>query len=75
MTKTITRLLALALVLAPRLLAGQAAPSGDIADLIAVPGDPLADPSLMERVSFVMQRGRVVVAPEANAPERGARSP
>lgn len=30
------------------------------ADIIAVPGDPLADPTLLERVSFVMKGGAVV---------------
>jgi imidazolonepropionase-like amidohydrolase len=34
--------------------------AGKLADLIAVPGDPLADLSLLERVSFVMLGGEVV---------------
>ncbi|MGH9464937.1 MAG: metal-dependent hydrolase family protein, partial [Thermoanaerobaculia bacterium] len=38
---------------------GTVAP-GKLADLIAVPGDPLADLSLLERPSFVMIGGRVV---------------
>ncbi len=38
---------------------GAVAP-GFLADLIAVPGDPLADPSLLERVSFVLKGGVVV---------------
>ncbi len=33
--------------------------SGKIADLVAVPGDPLADISLMTKVSFVMKAGKV----------------
>jgi len=32
---------------------------GKIADVIAVPGDPLRDVSLMEKVSFVMKEGKV----------------
>lgn len=32
---------------------------GKFADLVAVPGDPLADISLMTRVSFVMKAGKV----------------
>lgn len=34
--------------------------AGMLADLIAVPGNPLADISSLQRVSFVMQGGRVV---------------
>ena len=33
--------------------------SGKIADLVAVPGDPIADISLMTKVSFVMNAGKV----------------
>jgi imidazolonepropionase-like amidohydrolase len=33
---------------------------GLIADIIAVDGDPLTDPTAMNRVRFVMLRGRVV---------------
>ena len=33
--------------------------SGKIADLVAVPGDPIADISLMTKVSFVMKAGKV----------------
>ena len=34
---------------------------GKLADLVAVPGDPLADLAVLQRVRFVMQGGRVVV--------------
>ena len=37
---------------------GAVAP-GYYADIIAVPGDPLADPMLLEKVSFVMKGGVV----------------
>lgn len=37
--------------------------SGKLADLIAVPGDPLADISLMRRVNFVMKDGVVHRSP------------
>jgi imidazolonepropionase-like amidohydrolase len=37
---------------------GSVAP-GKIADVVAVPGDPIADISLMKRVSFVMKDGVV----------------
>jgi imidazolonepropionase-like amidohydrolase len=33
---------------------------GKLADLVAVPGDPLANISVMERVTFVMKGGVVV---------------
>ena len=33
---------------------------GKLADLVAVPGDPLSDISEMERVSFVMLGGRII---------------
>jgi imidazolonepropionase-like amidohydrolase len=33
---------------------------GRFADLVAVPGDPLADPSVMEQVPFVMKGGVIV---------------
>ena len=33
---------------------------GKLADVIAVPGDPLADVRALERVSFVMKGGVVV---------------
>ena len=32
---------------------------GKAADVIAVPGDPLADIRVMERVNFVMKGGRI----------------
>ena len=37
--------------------------AGKLADLIGVPGDPLADVTLLERVSFVMKDGIVYKAP------------
>jgi imidazolonepropionase-like amidohydrolase len=33
---------------------------GKLADIIAMPGDPTADITATERVSFVMKEGRVV---------------
>jgi imidazolonepropionase-like amidohydrolase len=33
---------------------------GKLADVIAVPGDPLRDLSVLERVSFVMKDGHVI---------------
>ena len=38
---------------------GQLRP-GFYADVIAVPGDPLADISVLKRVSFVMKNGEVL---------------
>jgi imidazolonepropionase-like amidohydrolase len=38
---------------------GAVAP-GLLADIIAVPGDPLSDPRLLEQVSFVMKGGVVI---------------
>jgi len=35
---------------------------GRLADIIAVPGDPLGDLSVLERVTFVMLGGREVLA-------------
>jgi imidazolonepropionase-like amidohydrolase len=37
--------------------------SGKLADVIAVAGDPLADVTRMEKVSFVMKDGRVYLEP------------
>jgi imidazolonepropionase-like amidohydrolase len=34
---------------------------GKLADIVAVPGDPVADISLMEKVNFVMKGGKVVI--------------
>jgi imidazolonepropionase-like amidohydrolase len=36
---------------------------GQLADLVAVPGDPLKDIKVMEQVSFVMKGGGVVRGP------------
>ena len=36
---------------------------GKLADIVAVPGDPLADVSVMEKVDFVMKGGVVVRKP------------
>lgn len=37
---------------------------GARADLVAVPGDPLADPSVLTRIDFVMKAGEVVRRPD-----------
>lgn len=37
--------------------------AGKLADIVAVPGDPLADVSLMEKVDFVMKGGVVFRKP------------
>jgi imidazolonepropionase-like amidohydrolase len=37
--------------------------AGKVADIIAIEGDPLTDPSAYQRVRFVMQGGRMVVGP------------
>lgn len=37
--------------------------AGKLADIVAVPGDPLSDVSLMEKVDFVMKGGNVVRKP------------
>ncbi|MFX3657885.1 MAG: amidohydrolase family protein [bacterium] len=38
---------------------------GKLADIVAVPGDPLLDPAEFGRVHFVMKAGRVYKSPEA----------
>jgi imidazolonepropionase-like amidohydrolase len=38
---------------------------GKIADLVAVEGDPLIDPTAFQRIRFVMRAGRTVVTPPA----------
>ena len=37
--------------------------AGKLADIVAVPGDPLSDVSLMEKVDFVMKGGALVKKP------------
>jgi len=37
--------------------------AGKLADIVAVPGDPLSDVSLMEKVDFVMKGGALVKRP------------
>jgi len=44
---------------------------GKLADIIAVPGNPLDDISLLEKVSFVMLGGRILKAPDIPAPVKG----
>ncbi|MCC2616963.1 amidohydrolase family protein [Aestuariibacter halophilus] len=39
--------------------------SGKLADLVAVPGNPLEDITLMQKIHFVMKDGTVVKAPDA----------
>lgn len=41
--------------------------AGKIADLILVEGDPLADPMVLDRVSHVIQSGRLVKTPQPSA--------
>ncbi|MFL6591557.1 MAG: amidohydrolase family protein [Luteimonas sp.] len=41
--------------------------AGKYADIVAVPGDPLADISLMKRIDFVMKGGRVYKSPSQSA--------
>jgi len=49
---------------------GSVAP-GMLADLIAVEGDPLTDPTALQRVRFVLQRGAPIVAPPRRDRPRG----
>jgi imidazolonepropionase-like amidohydrolase len=42
---------------------------GRYADIVAVPGDPVADIALMQRVNFVMKGGQVYRTPETVVPE------
>jgi imidazolonepropionase-like amidohydrolase len=44
---------------------------GKLADIIAIPGNPLEDIALLENVSFVMLGGRVIKAPGAPEPTQG----
>jgi len=41
--------------------------AGKLADIVAVPGDPLADVTVMEKVDFVM-KGGVVYLPQRQKP-------
>jgi len=45
---------------------------GMAADIIATPGDPLADPGVLKKVNFVMKNGKVIKTP-AVAPRTGKR--
>lgn len=45
--------------------------AGKLADIIAIPGNPLDDISLLENVSFVMLGGRILKAPGLPAPQGG----
>lgn len=44
---------------------------GKLADIIAIPGNPLDDISLLEKVSFVMLGGRILKAPGSSTPMQG----
>jgi len=41
---------------------------GKLADIVAVDGDPLADVTCLEHVTFVMKGGRVVVQAGPDSP-------
>ena len=45
--------------------------AGKLADIIAIPGNPLDDISLLENVSFVMLGGKILKAPDVPAPLKG----
>ena len=42
---------------------------GKLADLVAVPGNPLTDVQVLENVQFVMRRGKIVKQPNQIAPD------
>jgi imidazolonepropionase-like amidohydrolase len=43
--------------------------AGKLADIIAIPGNPLEDISLLEQTSFVMLGGKIIKSPDqANPP-------
>jgi imidazolonepropionase-like amidohydrolase len=44
---------------------------GKLADIIAIPGNPLDDITLLEEVSFVMLGGRVLKSPDTPMPLQG----
>lgn len=44
--------------------------AGKLADIVAVPGDPLDDIRVMERINFVMKGGQIVKGPEPSMASR-----